>query len=301
MGKEHQSRHNEVPATFKVGAVALAFLIIGYQTALFVHRVSVERIASLRDHPDTVYVVDTALAEALLPDVRPDMTVRRDAPHSDIVTQVRESRRRVESFAFNPNTASVEELRRLGFTQGQATAIDNYRAKGGRFRRKGDFARSFAVPDSVYRRLEAFIDIPLVDINLADSAAFDALPGIGGYFASRMVSYREELGGYSYPEQLMDIWHFDQEKYDGLSDLICCSAPRDSFALWTLPAEALKRHPYIRSYQTARAIILYRDNTPRTDWTVEGLADAGIIDWQTASKLSRCAIVQPGGISRSAP
>ena len=73
-----------------------------------------------------------------------------------------------------------------------------YRNKGGKFRRKSDFARSFVVSDSIYKRLEPYIDIPLIDLNLADSAAFDSLPGIGGWFASKMLAYRKELGGYSY-------------------------------------------------------------------------------------------------------
>ena len=81
------------------------------------------------------------------------------------------------------------------------------------------------VSDSVYKRLEAYIDIPLLDLNLADSADFDGLPGIGGYFASRMVEYRRRLGGYySYKEQLMDIYNFDKEKYDGLADLVTIAA-----------------------------------------------------------------------------
>lgn len=308
MERENPKKGNEVPAVLKAGAVSLAFLIIGYQVALFIHRVSVERIESLRDRPDTVYVIDPALAERLLTESAPPrletggragtsdsgaVTVRKNAGHSSLSVKVREAGRKVESFRFNPNTVSVSDLERLGFTAGQAQAIDNYRASGGRFRRKSDFAKSFVVSDSVFRRLEKYIDIPLVDINAADSAAFDALPGIGGYFAARMVSYREELGGYSYPEQLMDIWHFDRERYDALADLICCSAPKDTFALWSLPAEELRKHPYIRTWQTARSVVLYRDNTPRSDWTVDGLARAGIIADETAGKLARCAIRKP--------
>lgn len=318
MERKNPEQRNRVSITFKAGAVSLAFLIIGYQIALFVHRTSVERIASLRDHPDTVFVVDSALAARILsdsrcaaqtsgPETRTDkpaaraggqsyagaVTVRREASHSETVKRVREETRRVESFSFNPNTVSVPELQRLGFTEKQALAIDNYRAKGGRFRRRSDFAKSFVVSDSVFRRLEKFIDIPLVDINSADSAALDELPGIGGYFASRIVSYRKELGAYSYPEQLMDLPHFDREKYEVLADLICCGAVRDSFALWSLPVEELKKHPYVRSYQVARAIVLYRENNPRSAWTVDGLASAGIISSETAEKLSRCAIARP--------
>lgn len=294
-------------AAFKAGAVALAFMIIGYQTALFVHKAAVLRVESVRDAPDTVYVYSDMPAEG--PSAASPETLdsrlhdrstgqsyssisRRESTHSEAVEEVREAHRRVENFKFDPNTIDIDGLKRLGFTEKQAQAIDNYRIKGGRFRRKSDFAKSFVVADSVYQRLEPYISIPKVDINRADSAAFDSLPGIGGWFASRMVSYREQLGGYSFPEQLMDIHNFDREKFDALADLIVCSPPADSFALWSLPADALRKHPYIRSWQTARSIELFRSSMPRDRWTVKELSAAGILDPETADKLSRCAIAR---------
>lgn len=287
---------------FKAGGIALAFLIIGYQSALFVHRAAQLRIAAIRDHPDTVYVVDPGVASRLLasypdqagasPDAAPP-AVRRNAPHSAPVLQERARSRRVESFRFNPNTVSLEDLMRLGFSEKQARAIDNYRQKGGRFRRPSDFAKSYVVSDSVFKRLEKYIDIPRTDINRADSAAFDALPGIGPYFAAKMVEYRARLGGYSYPEQLMDIYHFDREKYDGLSDLICCSRPREPFRIWSLPEDSLRLHPYIRTRQAAHSIVLLREHTPREQWTLETIAGAGILPEEDASRLLRCVVAAP--------
>lgn len=287
---------------FKAGGIALAFLIIGYQSALFVHRAAQLRIAAIRDHPDTVYVVDPGVASRLLasypeqagasPAGAPPV-VRRNAPHSAPVRQERARSRRVESFRFNPNTVSLEDLMRLGFSEKQARAIDNYRQKGGRFRRPSDFAKSFVVSDSVFKRLEKYIDIPRTDINRADSAEFDALPGIGPYFAAKMVEYRARLGGYSYPEQLMDIYHFDREKYDGLSDLICCSRPREPFRIWSLPEDSLRLHPYIRTRQAAHSIVLLREHTPREQWTLETIAGAGILPEEDASRLLRCVVAAP--------
>ena len=218
--------------------------------------------------------------------------VRRNSNHSSYVESYRQATRRVESFRFNPNTVSVEDLIRLGFSEKQAQSIDNYRAKGGRFRRKADFAKSFVVADSVYRRLERYIDIPRLDLNRADSAALDELPGIGPWFAKRILEYRAELGGYSFPEQLLDIYHFDREKYDALSDLVFCSPPAP-YPLWSLPADSLRLHPYIRSRQAARSIVLFRDNTPRDGWTVEALGAAGILPPEDASRLARCLIAPP--------
>lgn len=306
--------------SFVTGAIALAFLAVGYQTALFVHRAAALKILSDETVPDTVYVaVDEAFAasgqavgsEALVSgksDVRrlsgksgASKNARQQVPDKNTVIARKQgvrpeaaaavAPRTYENFRFNPNVVSVNDLRRLGFSLKQAESIDNYRKKGGKFRRKEDFAKSYVVADSVYRRLEKYIDIPLLDINRADSAEFDALPGIGGYFAAKMVEYRSRLGGYSCKEQLMEIYHLDNEKYSRFSDLITVGESRP-FRLWTMPADSLKLHPYIRNWKTANAIVLYRDNNPRELWTVEGLRNAGILDNAAAARLSRCRIEQ---------
>ena len=283
-------------SSFVAGAIALLFLIIGYEVALFVHKAAVLRIAANRDHPDTVYVYERFPVKPGMTDstvmVDPDRPsiVRHEAPHEPAVVAVREklAPRRVESFRFNPNTVSVEDLQRLGFSQKQAQSIENYRNKGGRFRRPADFAKSFVVADSVYKRLEKYIDIPLLDINKADSVALLALPGIGPYFAGKMVNYRERLGGYSSPDQLLEIYHFDQAKLDGLKDLITCSAPVP-FGLWTLPEDDLARHPHI-SRAEAHGIVLYRQHNLPSACTVEGLLRAGVLSEEHAAALSLCLL-----------
>ena len=218
-------RQKSSGTVFKIGAIALVFIIIAYQAALFINRAATLHVEALRDHPDTIYIIKEIISPQETVAVTRTDTVRRSAVHSDTVRTIRERSRKVESFRFDPNTAGIDELMRLGFSQKQAQAIANYRQKGGVFRRKSDFAKSFVVADSVYKRLEPYIDIPLLDINKADSAAFDRLPGIGGYFAAKMVEYRERIGGYSSAEQLLEIYNFGQERYDGLKDLITVGEP----------------------------------------------------------------------------
>lgn len=314
MKNSQQTDDPKPSAAFKVGAIALVFLIIGYQAALFIYKASVSAIVAHHDRPDTVFVVDRSLAEKVLAvgqdpagsredDAGPGNTraaasgsgrepgrvvIRREAPHTEEAraTQRQFVSRRIESFPFNPNTASQDDFIRLGFSEKQAQALIHYREKGGRFRRKEDFARSFVVADSVYERLEPYIRIPRVDLNVADSAAFDALPGIGPFYAGKMVSYRTELGGYSYPEQLMDLWKFDREKYNAIADLITVSHPYH-YPLWTMPEDSLKLHPYIRKY-AAHGIVLFREGSPASEWTVANLAKAGILKPEQAAKLARC-------------
>lgn len=290
MGKDKQSGMSE---SFVIGVIALVFLIVGYQTALFIHNAAVVRIAANRDDPDTVYVSGND-RESMEGDAVPvSQTVRKNAVHSPRAEAVRKSvpRARMENFTFDPNTVSVDDLCRLGFTVRQAESIDKYRRNGGRFRRKEDFRKSYVVSDSVFRRLEPYMEIPLVDLNTADSASFDGLPGIGGWFASKIIEHRKALGGYSYKEQLMDIYRFDREKYDGLSDLIVVGSENITpYPLWSLPADSLRKHPYIADYETARAIVLFRDNNPEELWTIAELRRAGVINESAAERLSRCIL-----------
>ena len=63
-------------------------------------------------------------------------------------------------FEFNPNTISVDSLQLLGLSYKQALAIIHYRDKGGRFRRKEDFAKMYTVSPRKYEELAPYITIP---------------------------------------------------------------------------------------------------------------------------------------------
>ena len=305
--------------------MAFILVIVGFQLLLFGYRAAERILLAHRDRPDTVYVVDSALAARLLEEDRegesgarsrvaagldagvaggsgavdssPGVSIRKNAPHEADAERIvsRSPRRKVENFRFNPNTATLDEFRRLGFTDKQAQSIDRYRQKGGCFRRKSDFAKSYVVSDTLYARLEPYIDIPLLDLNRADSAAFDALPGIGGYFARQMVLHRERLGGsYSDARQLLEIYHFDQPKLDAIADLITIdTALVRPYPLWTHPIDSLRKHPAIGNHSTARSIVFFREHNPREKWTIPALESAGILTPEQARRLSLCKIAEP--------
>lgn len=337
MDREDKKRKG-LSASFVTGAVALVFLIVGYQVALFLNRTAISKILADRSSPDTVYIaytiegnVQTAKeqeapwtgsvadgnrttgngtarngAERNGTDgtrsgrqvANKDIRIVSNAPRYRIDQNTGErtrpaKRRPVENFMFNPNTASHDDFQRLGFSEKQASALVNYRNKGGIFRRKSDFAKSFVVADSVYRRLEPYIDIPLLDLNTADSAAFDGLPGIGGYFANKIIEYRTRLRGFSYKEQLMDIYRFDKEKYDALHDLVTVDISTSTpYPLWSLPEDSLAKHPYI-GWHAAHGISVYKSANPVEKWTMGGIIEAGILDPGMGDKLARCLIAPP--------
>ena len=80
---------------------------------------------------------------------------KRKATVSYAVNDVREA----ETFYFDPNTADSTELLRLGLQTWQVRNIYRYRAKGGVYRKKEDFARLYGLTVKDYRRLEPYIRI----------------------------------------------------------------------------------------------------------------------------------------------
>lgn len=63
------------------------------------------------------------------------------------------------TFPFDPNTADSTQLLRLGLQPWQVRNIYKYRAKGGVYRKKEDFARLYGLTVKDYRRLEPYIRI----------------------------------------------------------------------------------------------------------------------------------------------
>lgn len=95
-----------------------------------------------------------------------------------------------QRFRFNPNTITLDSLQLLGFTQRQAQTILNYRSKGGKFRRREDFARMYTVDSAMYASLEGYIFIPDKDSVAGKNSPVrkKGAPGTGNASAGKMVS-----------------------------------------------------------------------------------------------------------------
>lgn len=78
---------------------------------------------------------------------------RRNIPYAVAPSQ------QPETFYFDPNTADSTQLLRLGLQPWQVRNIYKYRAKGGVYRKKEDFARLYGLTVKDYRRLEPYIRI----------------------------------------------------------------------------------------------------------------------------------------------
>ena len=94
-----------------------------------------------------------------------------------------------------------------------------------------------------------------LDLNRADSSALVSLPGIGPYYASKIIRYREQLGGYVRINQILEVEGVPDSlmKWFFLAD----SVPFRKIQVNTESVSSLRKHPYLDFYQ-ARAIVEFR-------------------------------------------
>lgn len=61
----------------------------------------------------------------------------------------------------------------------------------------------------------------LININTADTAGLDKLPGIGEATAREIIAYREKNGPFRKIEDIMKVPRIKQARFDSIKDLIC--------------------------------------------------------------------------------
>lgn len=107
----------------------------------------------------------------------------------------------------------------------------------------------------LYPRRDKYPYGTVIDLNVADTVSLKHIPGIGSYYARRIVEYRERLGGYVDVLQLAEI--------EGLPDsvrnwfLVTDTFPIRRISVNDASLSELRRHPYMDFYK-ARDIVEYR-------------------------------------------
>ncbi len=123
-----------------------------------------------------------------------------------------------------------------------------------------------------------------IELNSADSLDLLSLPGIGPYFAGKILRYREKLGGYMNSRQLAEIWGMDSLKLKRLSNHVRVDASLvRKMNVNEAEFKQLMRHPY-GGYHFAKSLIRFREQYGRiTD--LDELTRSGIIHDSLINKI----------------
>ncbi len=120
------------------------------------------------------------------------------------------------------------------------------------------------VPDSLSRQQyteKNAVKIEVQELNSTDSINLLDIPGIGPVFASRIIRYRNLLGGYYSVSQLKEVYGMREDNYLAVSKYFTVdSSAHKTINVNFSTLQELGRHPYI-GYSAARKICKLRDRT----------------------------------------
>jgi DNA uptake protein ComE-like DNA-binding protein len=137
-------------------------------------------------------------------------------------------------------------------------------------------------------KLKRNLDRPLqsFDINTASEAQLSAIKGIGQVLASRIVKFRNKLGGFINQAQYREVYGLSPEVVARLKQYTYIGADFQAAKLDINTADVPKMaaHPYL-TYQQAQSIVRYRAQHGPFP-TVAALGALVLIDEVTLEKLS---------------
>lgn len=217
-------------------------------------------------------------------------------------------------FAFNPNTATIDDFVKLGLPKYIATNINNYREKGGKFKIKADFKKIYGLKEEKFAELLPYIQLPenlsptdekrnvdstkttytktetyqpkkavAFDFNKADTTVLKNIRGIGSVLAARIVKYRDNLGGFHSPKQLQEIYGLQPEVIEELLKYAKFEGNVSKINVNTADEAKLKSHPYL-NYKLAQVIVNYRKQHGNFK-TPEDLLKIKLLDVEKVEKL----------------
>ena len=186
----------------------------------------------------------------------------------------------IEIVPFNPNKISFDSLVNFGLNHRVAGNLVRYREAGGRFDTPKDLKKIYGMTDSVWIRLAPWIEVPVIeqqklnankpvnkqahrrqDLNQVDSLWLKRIRGIGPVLSSRIIKYRELLGGFTSSHQLKEVYGLSPEVINRLFQQVYVDSVTENkrkININLVSQEQLSAHPYI-SFTEARAIISYRE------------------------------------------
>jgi DNA uptake protein ComE-like DNA-binding protein len=98
-----------------------------------------------------------------------------------------------------------------------------------------------------------------IELNSADSNDLNRLK-IPSYLIPKILTYRDQLGGFSNSFQLLEIYHFPESVFERIHPSIHINLNLiQPIGLNHKTEEELALHPYL-SYKEAKAIVLFRKN-----------------------------------------
>lgn len=121
-----------------------------------------------------------------------------------------------------------------------------------------------------------------IKLNDADTTRWKMIPGIGTSYASRIVKYRELLGGYVSKDQLLEVYGLNEELFARISPYIAPDSVCRPLPVNHTEFSELLRHPYL-NYEQVQAIF----NLRRKKGEIQSIRELAMLDQFTQEDIKR--------------
>ncbi len=149
----------------------------------------------------------------------------------DSLEVLKETMNSPKIYPFNPNYITDYKGYQLGLSVNEIDKLLKYRATGNYINSEKQFQQITGVNDSLLKIIAPYFKFPnwvskekstipkrntiisdvKKDINLATLEDLRLINGIGDKLAERIISYRTKLQGFSFNDQLYEVWYLDKE------------------------------------------------------------------------------------------
>ena len=201
--------------------------------------------------------------------------------------------RKPKIFPFNPNYITDFKGEQLGMSLEEIDRLLAFRKTGKFINSKKDFQKVTKISDSLLAKIAPFFkfpdwvekqnqyqkgnsitdkftyqnykktaknDVTTTDLNKATSADLQYIPGIGEKTAERIIQYRSKLQGFTFKEQLYEVWGLQKEIADKTLETFTIKQKPiiKTVNINSLSFKELLRIPYM-NYDLCRKIFDYKD------------------------------------------
>ncbi len=280
----------------RIAVFALLFLILVVQTLYF-----------LVDFSDKTVLTNTDAEE-----------IQIFQKEIDSLKHIEIERRKPKIYPFNPSFITDYKGYKLGMKLEEIDRLLAHRKAGKYINSTKEFQQITGVSDSLLKKISPYFKFPdwvvqkekrknkisavssnkpfsieeslpnnKIDLNLATAEQLQKVKGIGVKLADRILKYRKVLQGYSFDDQLYEVWYLDKEVADRVKEhFTVLSKPTiTKININTASFKQVLHLPYI-DYTLTQKIFNYRDEMAE----IQSLEELKKIDSFPVDKFDRISL-----------
>ncbi|SFS74215.1 ComEA family DNA-binding protein [Lutibacter maritimus] len=227
----------------------------------------------------------------------------------DSLQEIKNEKSKPKIYPFNPNYITDFKGYQLGMSTAEIDKLLEYRKSGAFINSAAQFQKVTGVNDSLLYIISPYFKFPawvtsaknnekekeivtkeaivIKDINTASLEDFKSINGIGDKLGQRIISYRTKLQGFTFNDQLYEVWYLDKEVADKvLANFKVLEKPIiEKINVNKATFKEVLSIPYL-DYELTKKIFQYRDEVAE----IQTIEDLKKIDGFPLEKFNRIAL-----------